>query len=376
VCDGLQRAHKQGLVHRDVKPDNILVTREGVAKLTDLGLVKDAETDLNLTKTGRGLGTPHFMAPEQFRNAKGVDIRGDVYSLGATLYAMVTGGVPFNNSNPLDCWMKKIRNEFPAPRELNPALSDRVDWAIRRAMSAEPGQRPASCREFYEDLTGQSRVTGPAAARPAAAADVWYMVYKDETGQSHTVKGATDAIRNALQDGLLGDATTVLVGRTKTGQFQSLHSVPEFRDLVVQPAALPLPGSGRSSGAHPRPGDAGAVDFGAVQTPGPGSSGSITGRSAGSSSGRFAVPPKSPSPGRHVTPPRARTPSLSPPQVSIPTPDASRDPNAETMPFDEPTRTRPPVEEPAARKGFDWMPVMMLVVALISTAVGYYLIAK
>ncbi len=70
VCDGLQRAHKQGLVHRDVKPDNILVDRSGVAKLTDLGLVKEVEGDLNLTRTGRGLGTPHYMAPEQFRNAK------------------------------------------------------------------------------------------------------------------------------------------------------------------------------------------------------------------------------------------------------------------------------------------------------------------
>src|SRR5262249_42699956 len=176
VCDGLQRAHKQGLVHRDVKPDNILIARDGVAKLTDLGLVKDVEADLNLTKTGRGLGTPHFMAPEQFRNAKGVDVRGDIYSLGATLYAMVVGVIPFENASPLDCWMKKIRNEFPAPKELRPALSERVDWAIRRAMSAEPDRRPASCREFVEDLTGQSRLT-PGAAPPGGPTpdDVWYL---------------------------------------------------------------------------------------------------------------------------------------------------------------------------------------------------------
>src|SRR5437764_747534 len=121
-------------------------TGEIVAKLTDLGLVNEREGDLNLTRTGRGLGTPHYMAPEQFRNAKTVDVRGDIYSLGATLYAMVTGIVPFDNASPLDCWMRKIRNEFPSPKELNPALSDRVDWAIRRAMSAEPGQRPSSCR--------------------------------------------------------------------------------------------------------------------------------------------------------------------------------------------------------------------------------------
>src|SRR5262249_1895322 len=100
VAQGLHRAHKNGLIHRDVKPDNILVTPDGVAKLADLGLVKEADTDLNLTKTGRGLGTPHFMAPEQFRNAKNADVRCDIYSLGATLYMMVTGELPFKSNGP------------------------------------------------------------------------------------------------------------------------------------------------------------------------------------------------------------------------------------------------------------------------------------
>lgn len=243
VCEGLQRAHKQGLVHRDVKPDNILITRDGQAKLTDLGLVKDIEADLNLTRTGRGLGTPHYMAPEQFRNAKHVDVRSDIYSLAATLYAMVTGVTPFENSNPLDCWMRKIRNDFPAPRQLNPKLSERTDWAIRRAMSAEPERRPASCREFLEDLTGHSRtswsqvgMSGKLAA--AAATDLWYMVYKDEQGTTHTVKGTTDGIRRALHDRLLGDPARIFVSRQKSGPFTPLVKVTEFRDLVVDPAPL------------------------------------------------------------------------------------------------------------------------------------------
>ena len=155
VCEGLQSAHKQGLIHRDVTPENIMTTRDGVAKLVDLGLVKEIESELNLTETGRGLGNPPYMAPEQFRNPKTVDLRADIYSLGATLYAMVTGVVPFDDSSPLDCWMRKIRNEFPTPKELNPKLTERVDWAIHRAMSAEPQHRPASCREFLEDLTGR-----------------------------------------------------------------------------------------------------------------------------------------------------------------------------------------------------------------------------
>src|SRR5204862_529603 len=70
VAQGLHKAHKLGLIHRDVKPDNILLTPDGQVKLVDLGLVKEVDADLNLTRTNRGLGTPHFMAPEQFRNAK------------------------------------------------------------------------------------------------------------------------------------------------------------------------------------------------------------------------------------------------------------------------------------------------------------------
>ena len=117
VCQGLHKAHKQKLIHRDVKPDNILLTADGTAKLTDLGLVKDADNELNLTKTGRGLGTPNYMAPEQFRDAKNADVRCDVYSLGATLYTLVTGEVPFGKVGPLDCWLRKQRNELTSPRE-------------------------------------------------------------------------------------------------------------------------------------------------------------------------------------------------------------------------------------------------------------------
>ncbi len=156
VAQGLHKAHKLGLIHRDVKPDNILLTPDGQVKLVDLGLVKEVDADLNLTRTNRGLGTPHFMAPEQFRNAKNADARCDIYSMAATLYMMVTGELPFKALGPLDAWMKKINNEITAPRELVPDLSERVDWAIRRSMSADPTQRAASCREFIEDLTGHS----------------------------------------------------------------------------------------------------------------------------------------------------------------------------------------------------------------------------
>jgi serine/threonine protein kinase len=243
VAQGLHKAHKAGLIHRDVKPDNILLTPEGQVKLTDFGLIKEVETDLNLTRTGRGLGTPHFMAPEQFRNAKKADIRCDIYSLAATLYQMVTGELPFKSLSPLDAWMKKIHNEIAPPRELMGSISERVDWAIRRSMSSDPEQRAATCREFVEDLTGQStrRLSSPDNSGPADV-DLWYMVYRDEDSVIHTVKGSTDGIRRSYKEGYLGDATNIRVARVKQGPFDPLKSRPEFRDLVIDPTPPPRQG--------------------------------------------------------------------------------------------------------------------------------------
>ncbi len=250
VAQGLHKAHKHGLVHRDVKPDNILVTRDGQAKLADLGLVKELETDLNLTRTGRGLGTPHFMAPEQFRNAKNADVRCDIYSLAATLYMTVTGELPFKSLGPLDAWMKKINNEIQLPRELEPGLSERLDWAIRRAMSADPTLRPASCREFVEDLTGHStRKITPAEA--PAGQDLWYLHWVDDDGVKNTIKGTLVGIRRSLKEGLLGEAHHVRASRNKSGPFELLQAHPEFRDLVIAPAATPVPGVKTSPVATP-----------------------------------------------------------------------------------------------------------------------------
>jgi serine/threonine protein kinase len=241
IAQGLFKAHKQKLIHRDIKPDNILVTSDGTAKLTDLGLVKrlDVENGMDLTRTGKGLGTPHFMAPEQFRNAKNVDVRCDIYSLGATLYMMVTGKVPFGDCGPLDAWMKKIRNDYEPPRKLKASISERVDWAIRRSMSADPERRPANCKEFVEDLIGQ-QLRAPSAPAPqgvdSAIQEVWYLVYKDEEGESHTVKGTSDGIRRALRDSLLGDAYNIKACRHKQGPFLGLREFPEFRPFVVEPA--------------------------------------------------------------------------------------------------------------------------------------------
>jgi eukaryotic-like serine/threonine-protein kinase len=236
VAQGLGRAHELGLVHRDVKPDNILLTDDGHVKLTDLGLVKEIDADLNLTRTGRGLGTPHFMAPEQFRNAKNADARCDIYSLSATLYMIVTGTLPFQSAGPLDAWMRKVKNDIAPPSQLVPDLSPRVDWAIRRAMSPDPAHRPASCREFVEDLTGETdRVQTPVeeAALDVTLANLWHVLYRDPDDIIHATRESTEGVRRVLQDGSLGDAGELRLSRRPQGPFEPARNFAEFRDLMV-----------------------------------------------------------------------------------------------------------------------------------------------
>jgi serine/threonine protein kinase len=168
VAHGLHEAHKHGIIHRDIKPENILVTADGQAKLTDLGLVKDLEANLDLTQPAKGLGTPNFIAPEQFGNARQAGVRCDIYALGATLYMALTGELPFNGRSLNKILGMKLKNELRPARELVPTVSERVDWAIRRALQAEASHRYASCPEFIAALTGEA-APGTTAEQLAAA---------------------------------------------------------------------------------------------------------------------------------------------------------------------------------------------------------------
>jgi serine/threonine protein kinase len=152
VGQALYQAHQRGLIHRDVKPDNILVSDDGHAKLSDFGLVKDVAGDLNLTETRTALGTPNFMAPEQFQDAKSADHRCDVYGLATTLYMAVTGQVPYLAKGYLRMLEKKLKGQLTPPRQLASDLSPQTEFAILRALSVNPAERPASCLEFVKAL--------------------------------------------------------------------------------------------------------------------------------------------------------------------------------------------------------------------------------
>jgi serine/threonine protein kinase len=152
VADGLGFAHKQGLIHRDVKPDNVLLTADGRARLTDLGLVKDLSADGDLTSAGMGLGTVAYVAPEQFEDARSATVLSDVYALAATLYHALTGVPPFRGRVQHVILKKKITNDFVTPLDLVASLRPCVSQAICRAMDSLPERRQQSCEEFVAEL--------------------------------------------------------------------------------------------------------------------------------------------------------------------------------------------------------------------------------
>jgi serine/threonine protein kinase len=152
VAQALHYAHQHRIVHRDVKPGNILLQPTGQAKLTDFGLVKDLAGHAKLTSPLCVLGTPHFMAPEQYEDATGVDPRSDLYALAATLYYAATGKLPFEAEAPFAALKKQATNDLVPPRQLVPTLSGALDRAICTALSSDPARRPASVLAFVRLL--------------------------------------------------------------------------------------------------------------------------------------------------------------------------------------------------------------------------------
>jgi serine/threonine protein kinase len=252
VARALDKAHREGLVHRDVKPDNILLTPSGDVKLTDLGLAKKADVDLDLTRPGRGLGTPHFMPPEQFKNAKSVDAKTDIYALGATLYVLVTGKVPFRGDGPLDTFIKKTKNLYTPVEQLAPKIGERTRKVIAACMEVDPAKRPASAAaiaDYLEGKTQKLRLGEPVAELVDVAEPVWYVKNQGPNGTGGLIRGPESTIKRHIARGQIGPAA--LAGKSKRGPYRPIASIPEFQALIAT-ASLETPVQ-----PHPRPAAAG-----------------------------------------------------------------------------------------------------------------------
>jgi len=153
VTHALAHAHDRELIHRDVKPKNIMIDKDGVVKLADMGLARET-TDIETAQTeaGRAYGTPYYIAPEQIRGKIDIDGRADIYSLGATLYHMVTGRVPFMAEDPMEVMKKHLKEQLVPPDHINTNLSAGISEVIEIMMAKNRDDRYRNVKELLTDL--------------------------------------------------------------------------------------------------------------------------------------------------------------------------------------------------------------------------------
>jgi eukaryotic-like serine/threonine-protein kinase len=302
VARALEHAHSRNVIHRDIKPDNILIARSGVSKLADLGLAKRMDEASHLTATRQGFGTSFYMPYEQALNAKHTDGRSDIYALGATLYHLVTGEVPFRGENHLEVVEKKERGEFQPASEINPAVPRILDQILARMLARQPWDRYQTASELIVDmersrlsatvpsyadpdlalqdpwvracLASSAQPTQPDLSQPAPAAEtptppdsdppqsetLWLLRYLARDGRWKRGRLTAEHLRQRIKDGRVPEGAEIC-SDAREG-FQSLATHAEFRELFAASAAAraararphpPPPPSGRPTRAAARP---------------------------------------------------------------------------------------------------------------------------
>lgn len=274
VCaEALRHAHQENMIHRDIKPDNILVTKKGIVKVADFGLAKALDDDVSMTQSGTGLGTPLYMAPEQARNAKHVDIRVDIYALGVTLYHMLTGKLPYSGKTTLEVVMAKEKGTHASARSIRPEIPEKLDLIMDRMMARDPAHRHKACEEVVRDLTAlgihsetlsfmnsaevapgarlitglsgsvtsQGSVTQPGrrnatvppsfGTEPAPGSTrIWFVQFEDAKGHTLVEKHSTGRILKMLAAGQL--TARARVKASADGTYYPLAQFPEFAKAV------------------------------------------------------------------------------------------------------------------------------------------------
>jgi formylglycine-generating enzyme required for sulfatase activity/tRNA A-37 threonylcarbamoyl transferase component Bud32 len=242
LARAMHAAHQAGVLHRDLKPDNILLTSDGSPKISDFGLAKRLDAEAGQTATGMIMGTPSYMAPEQAEGkSKEVSVAADVYSLGAILYELLTGRPPFRAATVLDT-LFQVKNQDPVPpRQLNPAVPRDLETICLKCLEKAPGKRYPSAETLAADLA-RWRVGEPILARPASRLErtvKW--ARRRPTAASLLAVGVLAALALAVLSGVAVRqwqlAVTALAGERAAQSHRALAQVDTL--LSAEPRAVP-----------------------------------------------------------------------------------------------------------------------------------------
>jgi tetratricopeptide (TPR) repeat protein/predicted Ser/Thr protein kinase len=244
---GVSEAHRRGILHRDLKPHNVMVeARTGRPMVADFGLAKVLDTDDHLTRTGEAIGTPSYMPPEQINDAGKVDQRGDVYSLGATLYHLLTGRPPFQAANTLGTMRQVLCDEPVPPKRLNSAVDADLETISLKCLQKEPARRYQTAEEFIADLERYLR-GDPIRARPIGRLERlnrWRRRHPLEAGLSAAAIALAGAALAATTIGY--QSTKAALGEAEENLAVAKSAIDELYtevseiDLENQPGLQPL----------------------------------------------------------------------------------------------------------------------------------------
>jgi len=234
VLHALAYAHAEGVIHRDVSPANIIITREQVAKLTDFGLARGA-TDLSLSTSGAPVGSPFYMSPEQVKGGHNLDPRADLYSMGTVLHEMLTGRKLFEAESAFDVMRAHVETEPQPPSSLRPEVPLTLDQVVARAVAKDPARRFSSAEEFRIALQS---FTADATVLPRQSAKAWNSLPSPWAAELRTLRPSI---------------LLVLVPTAMATGFCAVQFMPPIRHIAVTHTSAPAPAAAAKAVEPPAP---------------------------------------------------------------------------------------------------------------------------
>ncbi len=225
ICSALEVAHKNGIIHRDIKPHNIIITEDGIAKVTDFGIAK-AVSNSTITAFGTTIGSVHYFSPEHARGGY-TDAKSDLYSLGIVMYEMVTGRVPFDADTPVSVALKHMQEEPIEPIKLNSRIPEAVNRIILKAMKKDASLRYASATEMMKDLSMSLKNPTGDFVKQKSTSDFTKVIPTISENVANENKYKNSTTQNTQQN--RKDAKN----QPKTGLAKYLQEHPEKKPLVL-----------------------------------------------------------------------------------------------------------------------------------------------